>query len=49
LFFSLQQLGSIVKHNGRLDGRLVPDALEGFAKLFQPEHLVDDTLRLDLA
>jgi hypothetical protein len=44
-----KQLDLIIKHNGRLDGRLVPDAFEGLAELFQLEHLVDDTLCLDLA
>jgi ABC-type transporter Mla MlaB component len=44
-----KQLDLIIKYNGRLDGRLVPDAFEGLAELFQLEHLVDDTLCLDLA
>jgi hypothetical protein len=40
---------SVIKHNRRLDGRLVADALERLAELLQLEGLVDDTLRLDLA
>jgi len=40
---------SVIKHNGRLDGRLVADALERLAELFQLEGLVDDALGLDLA
>ena len=40
---------SVVKHNRRLDSRLVPDALERLAELLELEHLVDDALGLDLA
>ena len=40
---------ALVKDNGGLDGRLVPDALEGLAPLLQLEGLVDDALGLDLA
>lgn len=39
----------LVKYNSGLNGRLVADALEGFAPLFELEGLVDDTLGLDLA
>jgi hypothetical protein len=39
----------LVEYNGSFDGRLVADALEGLAPLFEPERLVDDTLGLDFA
>ena len=42
-------VASVIKHNRRLDGRLVPDALERLAVLLELEHLVDDAPRLDLA
>jgi len=39
----------LVENDSRLDGRLVPDALERLAVLLELEHLVDDPLGLDLA
>ncbi len=42
-------MGSTVKDNGCLDGRLVFDTLESLAELFELEGLVDDALGLDLS